>query len=94
MRDTSFLPQSPGWLLRNVLYYLGARHQITAVTVLCLRQGDASRIGRVSVPLATNHFASQPQIVGWERDGTGKLASRLANLGPMLDPARCATNLV
>lgn len=32
--------------------------------------------------------AKRPQAVGWERNRQGKLASRLADLGPMMDPAR------
>ena len=59
---------------------------------MCLRQGQSSRIARVFVEASQNDFSApiNPQAVGWERDGTGKLASRVANLGPMLDPSRYA----
>lgn len=73
--------------MRNALYYLANTHGITAVTVVCLRQGDSSRVGRMSVTLDPEQKGKAPQIVGWERDKDGKLASRVANLGPMLNPS-------
>jgi hypothetical protein len=30
----------------------------------------------------------RPASVGWERNKAGKLGSRMADLGPMMDPAR------
>lgn len=32
--------------------------------------------------------SDRPQAVGWERNKAGKLASRMVDLGPMMDPAR------
>lgn len=85
--DSSALPKYPGWGLRNVLYYLQSKHGISEMLVVCLRQGSSSRQGRVFRE-DSEVSTARPQSVGWERDGAGKLASRVANLGPMLDPAR------
>jgi ubiquitin-like modifier-activating enzyme ATG7 len=85
--DSSSLPNNPGWALRNIIYYLNSIHGISTINVICLRAGDASRQGQVSVPPGQ---ASQerPASVGWERNKTGKLGSRMADLGPMMDPTR------
>ncbi|WOO77789.1 Ubiquitin-like modifier-activating enzyme ATG7 [Vanrija pseudolonga] len=92
-RDSSAQSEHPGWYLRNVLYYLQAHQGVTRVNVVCLRQGPASRVGK----LFTETFMApniRPQAVGWERDATGRLASRVANLGPMMDPTRLAEQAV
>ena len=87
--DPSSLPQNPGWPLRNILYYLNHVHAISRVGVVCLRQGSASRTGRVAVPAdVPGGSTEKPTAVGWERNKAGKLASRVADLGPMMDPAR------
>ena len=58
---------------------------------MCIRAGSASRIGHVSLPLDETPAepSERPQAVGWERNKAGKLASRIADLGPMMDPTRC-----
>ncbi|EIW68710.1 hypothetical protein TREMEDRAFT_74150 [Tremella mesenterica DSM 1558] len=93
--DTSALPQNPGWPLRNMLYYLHHTHGITDIIIVCLRQGSASIRGRVFVP--PGEIVGQPekpQTVGWERNKAGKLASRVADLGPMMDPSKLADQAV
>ncbi|RSH88204.1 Autophagy- protein 7 (Autophagy- E1-like activating enzyme atg7) [Apiotrichum porosum] len=91
--DPSSLPNNPGWPLRNILFYLQTHHSVLNVAVICLRQGDTSRFGRLSAQAAAPS-EGKPQAVGWERDGSGKLASRVANLGPMLNPTRLAEQAV
>jgi ubiquitin-like modifier-activating enzyme ATG7 len=86
-RDSSSLSNNPGWALRNILYYLNTRHGISKIEIICLRNGDASRSGTVSVP-AGQASQERPASVGWERNKAGKLGSRTADLGPMMDPAR------
>lgn len=86
--DASSLPANPGWAVRNVLYYLQSHHDVLSVELVCLRQGSESRIGHVSTEYPAKTASQRPQVVGWERDGAGRLASRIANLGPMLDPSR------
>lgn len=86
--DPSGLPNNPGWPLRNALYYLQAFQGILSVTVLCLRQGEASRVATVSAPEVIDPAAVKPQAVGWERDHNGALTSKRADLGASLDPTR------
>ena len=86
--DPSSLPTAPGWPLRNTLYYLSHTHSITTINILCLRAGSASRQGCVSLPSEGGLLVERPHVVGWERNKAGKLASRIADLGPMMDPAR------
>lgn len=89
--DPSALPDNPGWPLRNILYYLHHIHGISFINVVCLRSGSASRKGRLSVGPSEGvgeSSSARPQAVGWERNKAGKLASRVADLGPMLDPSK------
>ncbi|BEI82933.1 hypothetical protein CcaverHIS002_0308010 [Cutaneotrichosporon cavernicola] len=91
--DPSALPNNPGWPLRNALYFLQVHQGISAVNVLCLRQGEASLVGSVSTADSGDPHA-KPQAVGWERDHNGALASKRADLGASLDPARLAEQAV
>lgn len=93
--DTSSLPSNPGWGLRNVLYYLSAKHGITSLVVICLREGSSSTQASLSLssPPSTAP-AKPPQAVGWERHPSGKLSPRVADLGPMMDPTRLAAQAV
>jgi hypothetical protein len=36
--DPSSLPTIPGWPLRNALFWLGKRHQLKTIRVLCYRE--------------------------------------------------------
>lgn len=83
--DPSSSLDVPGWPLRNILYYLAHRHGLSSFNVICLRQ-DSSRIGHVSLPGPLD--GARPQASGWERNKQGKLASRVADLGPTMDPTR------
>ncbi|KAH8112971.1 ubiquitin-like conjugating enzyme [Phellopilus nigrolimitatus] len=86
--DPSASAQHPGWPLRNVLAFLRARF---------LNQGAAqSRFGVVEVPADAPPAAAaeRPAAVGWERNTQGKLGPRLADLAPMMDPARLADQAV
>lgn len=89
--DASTLPENPGWAARNVLFYLHNRHDIQSIRLVCLRQGSDCRVAQISTGPSAVTVGQRPQAVGWERDGTGKLASRVANLGPMMDPNRFVT---
>lgn len=85
--DPSALPNNPGWPLRNALYYLQLHQGISLINVLCMRQGDASRMARVFTTEPAGPFP-KPQAVGWERDHNGALTSKRADLGASLDPIR------
>ena len=87
--DPSSLPSNPGWPLRNILYYLHHFHHISAVHVICLRSASTSHQGMVSVPTHSSaEVEDRPRATGWERSKAGKLESRVADLGPMMDPTR------
>ncbi|OXG14909.1 ubiquitin-like modifier-activating enzyme ATG7 [Cryptococcus neoformans Tu259-1] len=92
--DTSSLPSNPGWTLRNVLYYLSAKHGITSLRVICLREGSSSIQASLSLPASPTPTPTPPQAVGWERHPSGKLSPRVADLGPMMDPTRLASQAV
>ncbi|KAL7424355.1 Autophagy protein 7 [Cryptotrichosporon argae] len=89
--DPSAAPSHPGWPLRNVLFYLCAKHNIASIGVLALRAPGASRTARVSVAGPTD---GEVKAVGWERNNAGKLASRFVDLGGVMDPARLADQAV
>jgi ubiquitin-like modifier-activating enzyme ATG7 len=47
-----------------------------------------------TLPLTPSSVFDKPSVVGWERNGSGKLAPRLADLGAMMDPKRLADQAV
>ncbi|KDQ19117.1 hypothetical protein BOTBODRAFT_28607 [Botryobasidium botryosum FD-172 SS1] len=78
------------------------------LSVLCLRDSELpgpekpwkSRFGIVSLPLAPGASApleeggARPAAVGWEKNTLGKLAPRMADLAPMMDPTQLADQAV
>jgi ubiquitin-like modifier-activating enzyme ATG7 len=105
--DPSASPDSPGWPLRNVLAYLKALYPAKAhqVRVLCWRDAEIpagehaswkSTLGILSsVPSAeSSDVTTRPSGVGWEKSNQGKLAPRMADLAPMMDPSRLAEQAV
>ncbi|ELU42355.1 autophagy protein 7 [Rhizoctonia solani AG-1 IA] len=96
--DPSANPQSPGWPLRNLLTLVNVRLGVKGpLNVLAWRDTEVtgpnhswhSRLGVVSIP-GVEQLDPQvrPTAVGWEKNTQGKLAPRLADLAPMMDPAR------
>ncbi|KAL1948012.1 hypothetical protein VTO73DRAFT_12087 [Trametes versicolor] len=108
--DPSAQPQNPGWPLRNLLAYLLALHPadvVQGVRVLCWRDveppapgsagGWRSRFGVVKQGAGEAPAAApmaKPAAVGWEKNIQGKLGPRVADLAPMMDPARLADQAV
>jgi ubiquitin-like modifier-activating enzyme ATG7 len=100
--DPSASPTSPGWPLRNLLAYLHALYPATTTSlrILCWRDtevpatptGWKSRVGVVHV--APPAGGVRPGAVGWEKTPQGKLAPRVADLAPMMDPKRLADQAV
>ena len=105
--DPSAVPTNPGWPLRNLLAYLRALYpEDTAAhgfRVLCWRDNDApatggwkSRFGVVKRGAGAGETAAaageKPSAVGWEKNIHGKLGARVADLAPMMDPARCVSS--
>ncbi|OSC96919.1 E1-like protein-activating [Trametes coccinea BRFM310] len=107
--DPSAQPGNPGWPLRNLLAYLLVHHPETArgVRILCWRDvqstgsgtsgGWKSRFGvlkQSSGDSAAAPSTTKPAAVGWEKNIHGKLGPRVADLAPMMDPARLADQAV
>lgn len=99
--DPSALPSNPGWPLRNLLAYLLALYPETAhgTRVLAWRDleppvagstaGWKSRFGILKQAADPAAPTTKPSAVGWEKNVQGKLGPRVADLAPMMDPARC-----
>ncbi|KAI5986831.1 hypothetical protein EDD15DRAFT_2296653 [Pisolithus albus] len=101
--DPSASPDNPGWPLRNLLMYLQTLYpsKTSSVRVLCWRDGELpvggrswkSRFGIVTGGAGQPN--AKPTAVGWERHpATNKLAARMADLAPMMDPTRLADRAV
>jgi ubiquitin-like modifier-activating enzyme ATG7 len=93
--DPSANLTNPGWPLRNLLAYLRALYpnSTSSVRVLCWRDSEAhpawkSRFGIVEIAGAASETSERPAAVGWEKNPQGKLGPRVADLAPMMDPAR------
>ncbi|KAK1216617.1 Autophagy protein 7 [Marasmius sp. AFHP31] len=104
--DPSAESQNPGWPLRNLLAYLNALYPSASkkFRVLCWRDSEAprddawkSRFGVVTLGDGTSEIEvkfSRPDVTGWEKNVHGKLGPRVADLAPMMDPARLANQAV
>lgn len=103
--DPSTYPTYPGWMLRNLLVLIRRRWKLDKVQILCYRDVQARRDDAkstiLSLELGDSGSASSslqdlsmssdmPKVTGWERNHTGKVMSRIANLGEYMDPQRYA----
>ena len=101
--DPSTYPMYPGWMLRNLLLLIRRRWKLDRVQILCYRDIQARRDEAKSIILplvlettdastlsAQDSLLSDnmPKVTGWERNGAGKVISRIANLGEYMDPQR------
>ena len=69
---------------------------VQGVRVLCWRDVESpvgawkSRFGVVKQGAGDVALLKErPSAVGWEKNIQGKLGARMADLAPMMDPARC-----
>jgi ubiquitin-like modifier-activating enzyme ATG7 len=99
--DPSNYSESPSWPLRNLLVLIRHRYRLNKVRILCYRdtQGRRHEARSIILPLAMDHVddtqpAKIPSVTGWERDGSGKLRARIANLAEYMDPTRLADQAV
>lgn len=102
--DPSTYSAYPGWMLRNLLVLIRRRWSLDAVQVLCYRDVQARRHEARSVVLnlildkqkmsnsahetGITESPTMPKVTGWERNGAGKITSKIASLGEYMDPQR------
>lgn len=102
--DPCPLPDSPGWVLRNVLCMLASSFKLRAARVLCFkldpRSGSIghSLVLHVALPEVGVGLSEGdppcPKAVGWELDDKGKPRPRKVDMGPVMDPRRMAESAV
>lgn len=108
--DPSTYSTYPGWMLRNLLVLIRQRWNLDAVQVLCYRDIRARRHEARSIVLnlklddqsmrdpaheiGTTEPPTMPKVTGWERNGAGKITSKVASLGEYMDPQRYALYFV
>lgn len=87
----------PGWMLRNLLVLVSNRWKLDRIQILCYRDIPTQRHEARSMVLqlklgesnqSTPALEVAPKATGWERSGTGKVMSKVANLGEYMDPQR------
>lgn len=101
--DPSTYKEYPGWILRNLLVLIDQRWGLNKVQILCYRdihthREDArsmilklARDGRSEGTTAAGRVTpvlDLPRVSGWERSATGKISSKVANLGEYMNPQR------
>ena len=95
--DPSNYESYPGWMLRNLLVLVRRRWKLDKVQILCYRDIQTQRHEARSMvlhldlgkPTSNAVFSDEmPKVTGWERSGTGKVISKVANLGEYMDPQR------
>ena len=84
-----------GWPARNALVFLA--HSPTTLDPPVRRLRIISRRESkqlscvVQLPEVVDVASpARPAVVGWEKNGAGKLGPRMADLAPLMDPTRCA----
>ncbi|KAI4271245.1 MAG: hypothetical protein LQ337_006146 [Flavoplaca oasis] len=101
--DPSTYKEYPGWMLRNLLVLIDKSWGLNEVQVLCYRDIQPNREDARSMILALVRdersntsaiadcgirVADLPRVSGWERSATGKISSKIANLGEYMNPQR------
>ena len=102
--DPCPLPDSPGWVLRNVLCMLASSFKLRFARVVCFkldpRTGSIghSLVLHVALPEVGVGLSEGdppcPKAVGWELDDKGKPRPRKVDMGPVMDPRRMAESAV
>ena len=81
----------PGWVLRNVLYYINVKFNVNSLNVVAIRDSH-SLYGQVYKDTHTKY--DDIQGVGWEKNLQGKIAPKVVDLAPIMDPKRLADQAV
>ncbi|KAJ2909829.1 Autophagy protein 7, partial [Coemansia aciculifera] len=92
--DPSSHATQPGWPLRNLLAWVRHTRPATRrVRVLCFRGAQQQQQQQQSIVLSVGVAPASAALLvgGWERDGSGRAAPRVADLGAAMDPARLAS---
>ncbi|PGH11224.1 ubiquitin-like modifier-activating enzyme ATG7 [Polytolypa hystricis UAMH7299] len=106
--DPSNYDEAPGWMLRNLLVLVRRRWKLPEAQILRYRDIQSTRDqGRsVVIKLRSEPIASEengraqvpneamPKVTGWERNTSGKLTGRVADLTEYMDPMRLADQSV
>ena len=92
--DPSASPENPGWILRNYLYLIFTKFDLSNCNVLCYRPArKQTDVDRSLVLTITGRVTGEVSIVGWERSN-GKLIPKKTDLRPMMDPLQLANTAV
>ncbi|KAL8923802.1 MAG: hypothetical protein Q9172_002983 [Xanthocarpia lactea] len=107
--DPSTYKEYPGWMLRNLLVLIDQRWGLNKVQILCYRDIQPQREDARSMILGlvrdersessttvdrVTPVQDLPRVSGWERSATGKISSKVANLGEYMNPQRLADQAV
>ncbi|KAI4263508.1 MAG: hypothetical protein L6R42_001344 [Xanthoria sp. 1 TBL-2021] len=105
--DPSTYKEYPGWMLRNLLVLVDQSWGLNNVQVLCYRDIQTHREDARSMILGlardgrsesaadrVTPVPDLPRVSGWERSATGKISSKVANLGEYMNPQRLADQAV
>ena len=100
--DPSSLLSNPGWPLRNFLLLLKVKFLVSKISVICYREvngkHDISASIIMQIELPGNAIALDStcplKSVGWEKNPSGKLGPRLADLAPLMNPESLANTAV
>ncbi|SCZ97937.1 BZ3500_MvSof-1268-A1-R1_Chr7-3g09644 [Microbotryum saponariae] len=89
--DPSSHPNAVGWPVRNVLTYLARAHHITSIRLISVRESSLRTV-LISIPAPVP--STRPSVIGWEKNDKMKLAPRVADLAPLMDPTKLADQAV
>ncbi|KAK3360129.1 hypothetical protein B0T25DRAFT_515500 [Lasiosphaeria hispida] len=99
--DPSSYPEYPSWPLRNLLILIRHRYKLREAQILCYRDTQSKRheARTIILPLAMSQvenmeLTEMPKVTGWERNLSGDLRARVANLAEYMDPTRLADQAV
>lgn len=98
--DPSTYPDSPGWMLRNLLVLIRRRFKLNKVQILCYRDSQPrrhearSRVLLLETQTDAPIGAEMPKVTGWERNRNGKVTPKVTNLAQYMDPKLLADQSV
>ncbi|KAL8848523.1 MAG: hypothetical protein Q9221_006451 [Calogaya cf. arnoldii] len=107
--DPSTYKEYPGWMLRNLLVLVDQSWGLNKVQILCYRDIQPHREDARSMILtlvreerpepsttvdSVTPMPDLPRVSGWERSATGRISSKVANLGEYMNPQRLADQAV